>query len=191
MPTVLAGTQTDLTDSPENIVLYLIRDKWNLLQDGQIPAKDEITFSLFGWTGRKNYQISVEPSSAPIITPMNIGQDQYLKYNDPILIHTWIIKNRDIVPPQLHHITQRIEQVIFENVTNVGYGITGIKLLAPFSAIEERRVFVGSAFPNQTEISLWHSTAMVELLYFRVTTGALSSVKTSKTHKYDIEIIEE
>lgn len=188
MVTVLAGQNFDLQDSPENILLYLIRDKWNLEQDGLIPAKEAITFSLFGWVGRKNYQISIEPSSAPTITNMNIGQDTYLKYNDPILVHVWILKNTDIVPPQMHHITQRVEQIVFENVTNVGYGITGVKLLAPFSAIEERRIFVGTSFPNQTEISLWHSTAMVELLYFRVTTGALRSARKSKTHKYNIEI---
>src|SRR5215203_240006 len=184
-PTVLAGQTFDLQDSPENIVMYLIRDKWNLEVDGQIPAKSEITFSLLGWTGRKSYQISVEPSFAPNIQHMNIaGTNMYLKYVDPVLIHVWIVKNRDEVPPQMHHITQRIEQILFENITNVGYGITAIKLRAPFSIIEER----SGNFGNQTEVSLWHSNAVVELLYFKVTTGTLTGARTSKTHKYNIEV---
>jgi hypothetical protein len=190
MPTVLAGTQKDLEDSPENIVLYLIRDKWNLERDGLIPAKSEITFSLFGWSGRKSYQVSIEPSNAPIIQHMNIaGTNTYLKYADPILVHVWVVKNRDEVPPALHHITQRVEQIVFENITNVGYGITAIRLLAPFSAIEQTAgIFGGGELSNQTEVSLWHSTAVVELLYFKVTTGVLSSARTTKTHKYNIEV---
>ena len=192
MPTVLAGQNFDLQDSPENIVLYLIRDKWNLEVDGLIPAKSEISFSLFGWSGRKSYQISIEPSNAPLIQNLNIGgSNSYLKYSDPILVHVWVVKNRDEVPPQLHHISQRVEQIILENITNVGYGITAIRLIAPFSAIEQTTGFFGSStsIQNQTEVSLWHSTAVVELLYFRVTTGILSGVRTTKTHKYDIETV--
>lgn len=190
MPTVLAGQNYDLQDSPENIVLHFIEQRWNNEVDGFIPAKSEITFSLFGWSGRKSYQISIEPSNAPMIQRMNIaGTNSYLKYNDPILVHVWLIKNRDEVPPQMHHITQRIEQIVLENVTNVGYGITAIRLLEPFSAIEQTTGFFGSGsrFSNTTEVSLWHSTAVVELLYFRVTSGVLSGVRISKTHKYDIE----
>ncbi len=188
MSTVLAGTDHDLQDSPENIVLHFIEQRWNLNTDGFIPAKSEITFSLFGWAGRKSYQISVEPSNAPLIQNMNIaGTNTYLKYADPILIHVWIVKNKDEVPPQLHHITQRIEQIVFQNITNVGYGITAIRLLAPFSAIEETAgIFGGGSFQNQTEVSIWHSTAVVELLYFKVTTGTLSGVRTTKNHKYNI-----
>lgn len=190
MPTYIAGQQYDLQDSPENIVKHFIQHRWNLTVDGQIPAKSDIAFSLFGWTGRKSYQISIEPANAPVIMPMNIGSDQWLKYNDPVLIHVWIIKNRDEVPPQMHHITQRIEQIVYENVTNVGYGITAIRMLVPFSAIEQTKGFFGSgsAFENQTEVSLWHSTALVELLYYKVTTGTLQKVTALKTHKYDIEV---
>src|SRR5215218_3517086 len=188
-PTVLAGQTFDLQDSPENIVMYLIRDKWNLEVDGQIPAKSEITFSLLGWTGRKSYQISVEPSFAPNVQHMNIaGSNMYLKYVDPVLIHVWIVKNRDEVPPQMHHITQRIEQIIYENVTNVGYGITAISLMAPFSAIDVRQEFTSKELQNPTEQSLWHSQAVVELLYFKVMTNPLQSARTFKTHKYNIEV---
>lgn len=193
MPTVLAGQQFDLQDSPENIVLHFIEQRWNLEKDGLIPAKSEITFSLFGWSGRKSYQVSVEPSSAPMIQSMNIGgSNTYLKYNDPIIIHVWIVKNRDEVPPEMHHITQKVEQIIFENITNVGYGITAIQLLAPFSSIETREYFsqdtgVRTSFQNATEVSLWHSQAVVELLYFKVTSNTLSSARISKTHKYNIQ----
>lgn len=193
MPTFLAGSQTDLTDSPENIVLHFIESRWNSVQDGLIPAKSDITFNLFGWSGRKSYQISVEPSAAPIVTRLSIGPEAYIQYNDPIIIHVWVLKNRDEVPPQLHHITQRIEQIVFENIRNVGYGITGIQLIAPFSAIETREYFtqetgVKTSFQNMTEVSLWHSEAVVELLYFKVTTGTLQGTRTTKTHKYDIEV---
>lgn len=191
MPTVLAGQNYDLQDSPENIVLHFLEQRWNLEVDGQIPAKSEITFSLFGWSGRKSYQISVEPSNAPMIQHMNIGgSNTYLKYTDPILVHVWLVKNRDEVPPQLHHITQRIEQIVLENITNVGYGITAIRLIAPFSAIEETTGFFGNStrFGNTTEVSLWHSTAVVELLYFKVTTGTLQGARRSRTHKYNIEV---
>lgn len=193
MPTVLAGQSFDLQDSPENIVLHFIEQRWNQQVDGLIPAKSDITFSLFGWAGRKSYQISVEPSAAPIVTRLSIGPEAYIQYNDPIIIHVWVLKNRDEVPPQLHHITQKIEQIIFENVTNVGYGITGIQLFAPFSAIETREYFTQeggtqTSFQNPTEISLWHSEALVELLYFRVTTGTLQGARTTKTHKYNIQV---
>jgi hypothetical protein len=190
-PTYLTGTTHDLEESPENIVLYLIRDRWPLVQDGYIPNKESITFSLFGWSGRKSYQISVEPSNAPVLQRLSFGSDNvYVQYNDPILIHVWIIKNRDEVPPQLHHITQKVEQIIFENQTNVGYGITAARLMAPFSAVEQTTGFFGSTnrFGNMTEVSLWHSTAIVELFYFKVTTGTLSGARVSKTHKYDIEV---
>jgi hypothetical protein len=190
-PTVLAGQNYDLQDSPENIVKNFIEDRWNHEVDGQIPAKSEITFSLFGWSGRKSYQISVEPSNAPLIQNMNIGgSNSYLKYTDPILLHIWIIKNKDEVPPQLHHMTQKIEQIVLENITNVGYGITAIRLIAPFSAIEETKGIFGGGgtLSNQTEVSLWHSTAVVELLYFKVTTGILAGARTSKTHKYNIQV---
>ena len=190
MPTVIAGTIHDLEDSPENIVLYLIRDKWNLETDGLIPSKEQISFGLFGWTGRKSYQISIEPSSAPNLMRLSFGPDAYIRYRDPIIVHVWILKNKDEVPPQMHHITQRVEQIIFDNVNNVGYGISGIQLRLPFSAIEQTTGMGGltGRFTNQTEVSLWHSTATVELLYFRVTTGTLSGARISKTHKYNIEV---
>lgn len=184
-PIVLAGTTHDLEDSPENIVLDLIESRWNEQADGFIPAKSEITFSLFGWAGRKSYQISIEPSNAPRITRKSIGPEGYVQYDDPILIHAWVVKNRDEVPPQLHHITQRVEQIVLENIVNVGYGISAIKLVAPFSAIEQ---VIGGSFGNQTEVSLWHSTAVVELMYFKVTTGILSSARRTRTHKYNIQV---
>jgi hypothetical protein len=179
MVTVLAGQNFDLMDSPESIVRYLIEARWNLVTDGAIPAKSDITFSLLGWTGRKSYQISVEPFNAPIVTRLSFGQDAYVKYNDPITVHVWILKNKDEVPPQMHHITQKIEQIILENVTNVGYGIDAIKLTVPFSTVDEIK-------SNQTEVSLWHSRCIVELLYFKVTTGTLQTARVFKTHKYDI-----
>jgi|SRR5687768_13209601 len=193
MPTFIAGQSFDLMDSPENIVKNLLLHRWNELRDGQIPGKSEITFSLFGYSGRKSYQISVEPSTAPFIQHLSTPPNAYTKYNDPIIIHVWIVKNRDEVPPQMHHITQKIEQIIFENVTNVGYGITAIQLMAPFSAIEVREYFsqetgVQSSFQNPTEQSLWHSQAVVELIYFKVTTNPLQSARVFKTHKYNIEV---
>lgn len=192
-PTVLAGQNFDLMDSPENIVRYLIEQKWNLQRDGLIPARDEIRFSLLGWAGRKSYQITVEPSDAPFVRRMSIGPDAYIQYNDPVIVHVWIVKNRDEVPPQLHHITQRVEQIVFENVTNVGYGITAIQLMEPFSAIETRQYFsqesgTDISLPSNTEISLWHSQAVVELLYFKVTYNTLKAARASKTHKYNIQV---
>jgi hypothetical protein len=83
----------------------------------------------------------------------------------------------------MHHITQKIEQIVFDNVNNVGYGIPVIQLRTPFSAIEQTK-----AFMNQTEVSLWHSTATVELMYFKVTTGVLETARLFKTHKYNIEV---
>ena len=191
MPTVLAGQNHDLEDSPENITLRLFKDRWKLEKDGAIPAKSEITFTLFGWSGRKSYQISVEPSNTPpIITPLAIGRDQWLQYRDPIYVHVWIVKNRDEVPPQMHHITQRIEQMVLQNVTNVGYGLNAIRLTQPFNMIELVTGRQGG-FQNQTMVSLWHSRAIVELLYYRVSYGTLSGIRASKTHKFNVEIIEE
>jgi|SRR5688572_29763808 len=188
-PTVLAGQSFDLQDSPENITLRFFRDRWKLQKDGVIPAKNEITFGLFGWSGRKSYQISVEPSNAPpIITQLAIGSEQWTQYRDPIFVHVWIVKNKDEVPPQMHHITQRVEQIARENVTNVGYGLTAIRLTQPFNMIELVSGRQGS-FQNQTEVSLWHSRAIVELLYYRVTYGVLSGVRKSKTHKYNVVIV--
>ena len=189
MPTVIAGTQTDLIESPENIVLHLIMDKWKLTQDGYVPAKDAISFSLYGWTGRKSYQISMESSTPPRLRQLNIGTDQWIQYNDPILIHLWMVKNTDVVPPQLHHITQRVEQIVLQNVNNVGYGISSIKLMSLFSVVNERQMWMGS-FPNQVQISVYHTTATVELLYYRVSYGTLSGIRTSKTHKYNVEVID-
>ena len=191
MPTILAGQSFDLQDSPENIVKYLLQQKWPLAKDGLIPAKDEIRFSLLGWAGRKSYQITIEPSDAPFVRRMSIGQDAYLQYNDPVIIHVWILKNKDEVPPQLHHITQKVEQIILENVTNVGYGITAIQLMEPFSAIETREYFsqetgVDISLPSPTEISLWHSQAVVELLYFKVTYNTVNQISRNRTHKYNI-----
>jgi hypothetical protein len=186
-PTVLAGQTFDLQDSPENITLRFFRDRWKLQKDGAIPAKNEITFSLFGWVGRKSYQISVEPSNAPpIISGMAIGQEQLLQYRDPIYVHVWIVKNKDEVPPQMHHITQRVEQIVLENVTNIGYGLTAIRLTQPFNMIELVSGRQGGTFANQTEVSLWHSRAIVELLYYRHTYGVLRGTRVSKTHKYNI-----
>jgi hypothetical protein len=185
-PTILAGQTYDLPDSPENIVLHLIKDRWPLVQNGLIPSKEGITFSLYGWAGRKSYQISVEPSASPQIKPIAIGRDQWLQYNDPIMVHFWVIKNTDEIPPQIHHITQKIEQIVLQNVTNVGNGITAIRMRSPFSAIDTRTGLIGAGLPNQVEISLYHTQALVELLYYRVTYGTLSSVRTSKTHKYNI-----
>jgi hypothetical protein len=188
MGTVLAGQSYDLLDSPENIVLNLIKDRWPLVQDGLIPAKGGITFSLYGWAGRKSYQISIEPYISPQIRSLNIGRDQWLQYNDPLLIHFWLIKNTDEIPPQIHQVTQKIEQIVLQNVTNVGNGITAIRLTSPFSRIELRTGFIGIGLPNQTEISLYHTQATVELLYYRVTYDTFSTVRNSKTHKYNIEI---
>lgn len=188
-PTVLAGQNYDLQEAPETIVRNFIRDRWNLVKVGYIPAKSEITFSLFGWSGRKSYQISVEPFTPPALTELNIGREQWTQYKDQILVHTFIIKHHDEVPPQIHHITQKIEQIVRENITSIGYGLTSIKLTSPFSIVETVTAYTGN-FPNQTEISLWHSQAVVELMYYRVTTGVLSNIRMSKIHKFNIEVEE-
>jgi hypothetical protein len=195
MPTYLAGQAFDLQEPPETIVKNLIMYRWNEERDGQVPAKSEIVFMTgLGWTGRKSYQISIEPFSAPMVEKMHLGPEVLLKYKDPILIHVWMQKNRDEYPPALHYITQKIEQIIFENIANVGYGITGIQLTNPFSIIESREYFdqdsgMQSSLQNQTEISLWHTQGIVELLYFKVTTGIVSTVRAFKTHKYNIEVV--
>lgn len=186
MVTTLAGQNYDLQDSPENIALYLIRDRWNLTTDGYIPAKSEISFNTFGWSGRKSYQLSVEPFTPPALLELNIGREQLTQYRDQLLLHVYMIKNRDEVPPQLHHITQKAEQIVRDNIANVGYGITGIRLTSPFSTVETMTAYTGN-FPNQVEVSLWHSRAVVELLYYRATTGTLNGVRISKTHKYNVE----
>lgn len=187
MVTVIAGTQTDLEDSPENIVKNLIRDRWPLTKVGYVPAKSEISFSLFGWSGRKSYQISVEPSTAATLQELNIGRDQWTQYKDPLFIDVYMIKHHDTVPPQMHQMTQKIEQIIRENITNVGYGINAIRLTSPFSTVRTITAYTGD-FPNQTEISLYFSRATVELLYYRVTTGTVSEIRKTKIHKYNIEI---
>lgn len=192
MPTILAGQSLDIQRSPEKIVRDLIMYRWPQSQEGDVPAKDQISFSLFGWTGRKNYQISIEPSGAPMLTQLSFGEPLLVRYQDPILLHVWILRNTDEVPDAIHHITQKVEQIINENMTNVGYGITSIQLMAPFSAIESREFFsqtggVRTSFQNQTEISLWHSMAVCELLYFKYITK-LYGVSTTKTHKYDIQV---
>lgn len=191
MPTILAGQQLDIQKSPEKIVRDLIMYRWPHVQVGEVPPKDAISFSLFGWTGRKNYQISIEPSTAPMITPLSFTEPFLMRYLDPIIIHVWILKNTDEVPDSIHNITQKVEQIINENMTNVGYGIDSIQLIAPFSAIESREFFsqeggIRSSFQNQTEISLWHSQAIVELLYFKYITR-LYSVTTTKTHKFNLQ----
>ena len=190
MVTVLAGTQTDLQESPEQITRIFIRDRWNINQDGYIPARESIQFSLFGWTGRKSYQIGIEPFNAPILTQLNIGIEQWTRYRDPILVHVWMIKHHDVPPPQLHHITQKVEQIIRENINSVGFGITSIVLTSPFSRINEEKAWSGN-FPNQTQNTLYHTVATVELHYTRVTYGVKTNVRISKTHKYNVEIEEE
>lgn len=186
-PTVLAGQSFDLQEAPENIVKEFIRDRWPNAKVGYIPAKDEITFSLFGWSGRKSYQISIESFSAATTTELGIGRDQWTQYKDPLYLHVFMIKNYDEVPPQMHNMTQKAEQIVRENITNVGHGISSIRLVSPFSAVNEMMAYTGN-FPNQTEVSLWTSRATVELLYYRVTYGTLSAVQKSKIHKYNIEI---
>jgi|SRR5215212_7595883 len=194
MPTYLAGQSFDLQEGPEKIVCNLIKYRWNEERDGEIPAKSEIQFVTgLGWSGRKSYQITVEPFASPLVERYHIGPEIMLKYKDPILIHVWINKNRDEYPPALHHITQKIEQIIMENITNVGYGMTAIQLTSPFSVIESREYFsqesgLKSSLQNQTEISLWHTQGVVELLYFRVTIGTLATARAFKTHKYNIEV---
>lgn len=186
-PTVLAGQNYDLQEAPETIVKEFIRDRWPVVKVGYIPAKDEISFSLFGWSGRKSYQISIEPYGAAILKELNIGRDQWTQYKDPMYIHVFMIKNYDEVPPQMHHMTQKAEQIVRENITNVGHGINAIRLVSPFSAVNTMTAYTGN-FPNQIEVSLWYCRATVELLYYRVTYNTLSSVQKSKIHKYNIEI---
>lgn len=189
-PSVIAGQQLDIQTSPERIVRDLIKYRWPEVQTGSLPPKEAITFALLGWAGRKSFQISVEPSGAPILTNLSIGEPLLVRYTDPLIIHVWILKNSDEVPESIHHITQKVEQIINENMTNVGYGITSIQLTSPFSAIEQTTggLFnTGSGFLNQTEMSLWHSTAVVELLYFKYITRVYG-VSVTKTHKFDIEV---
>jgi len=189
MPTQIAGQLLDIQSSPEKIVRDLIKYRWPDVQTGFLPPKDAITFALMGWAGRKSFQVSVEPAGAPVVTNLSIGDPLLVRYVDPMIVHVWILKNSDEVPDSIHHITQKVEQIINENMTNVGYGITSIQLMAPFSAIEQTSGGIfnsGSGFQNQTEMSLWHSTAVVELLYFKVITR-LYGVSATKTHKYDID----
>lgn len=190
MPTVVAGTQLDIQKSPEKIVLELIKSRWNLEQEGQVPPKDQISFSLFGWMGRKSFQISVESSTAATVTPLSIGEPYLYRYNDPVVVHVWVLKNTDDVPDSIHNITQKIEQIINENITNVGWGIHSMRLMTQFSAIEAREFYsvetgIVTSLQNQTEQSLWHSQALTELLYFKYVTR-VSTVSVSKTHKYNI-----
>lgn len=106
---------------------------------------------------------------------------------DEIIVHIWVRKNSDTIPDSVHLIRQKIEDIINANVVNVPYGITSMMLKQPFNMVELSSFFTGSQFQNETEISLWHSQAIVELLYFK-STVSVSALTTTRTHKYNIEI---
>ena len=184
--TVITGQSSDIPVLHHQVVLDLLRSKWPPVASGSVPAKTDITFSLQGFLGNKSFQISTESGSAPNITQLALGSNRLERHMDEIIVHIWVRKNSDIIPTSVHAIRQKIEDLINANVVNVPYGITSMMLKQPFNMVELSSFFTGSQFQNETEISLWHSQAVVELMYFK-STVSVSALTTTRTHKYDVE----
>lgn len=192
MPTVITGTNSGLQLSIEKIVMNLVKYRFPQEAIGDLPSQSQILWSLLGYLGYGDYQVSFEPASAALITPLSIGQDRIERYQDPLIIHLWVRKNIDTIPDSIHSITQKIEEIIKENVTNVGYGITSIIITSPFSQLEEREFFsrgfgggIQTSMQNATEISLWHTQCSVQLDYFLATIH-IDGVSSTKMHKYNV-----
>ena len=186
--TVITGQASDIPILHHQVVLELLRNKWPPDSSGSLPAKSAITFSLQGFLGNKSYQISTESGSAPDVVQLAIGPNRLERHKDEVIIHIWVRKSTDVIPDSVHMIRQKIEDLINSNVVNMPYGITSVMLKQPFNMVELSSFFTGSQFQNETEISLWHSSAVVELMYFKSTISVTAISTTTRTHKFDIQV---
>lgn len=186
--TVITGQASDIPILHHQVVLDIIKAKWPPVASGSLPAKTDITFSLQGFLGNKSFQISTESGSAPNVTQLALGRNRLERHMDEIIVHIWVRKNSDVIPDSVHLIRQKIEDIVNANVVNVPYGITSMMLKQPFNMVELSSFFTGSQFQNETEISLWHSQAVVELMYFKSTTSVTAiTPAVTRTHKFNIE----
>lgn len=123
MPQVIAGTASDLTKTVARLVMELIRDNWPLT--GIDPAKSNIGFGLGTWDDYGDVDIHVT-ASAGTSEPYDLSGG-LSKVTDPVLVKIFVRKNQEEIPDNVGTAQRQVEQIIKDNITSLGQGITMLR----------------------------------------------------------------
>jgi hypothetical protein len=155
MPTIIAGQLTDLTKTVAKLVKELIQNNWPIA--AYSPLKSEIRFGLGTFDGYRDIHIHVNPAEGES-EPDCLGWSYY-KVTDPVTINVFVRKNTEEIPDSLGNVQRKIEEIIRENVGNLGQGITAIKWNR-----------WGDAFQDDSLEDVWRISGYASAIYWRVKT---------------------
>lgn len=170
MSQVIAGQGSDLNNFDQKIVLDFLYSRYPTT--AYTPTRDKIVFSTMGFAS-KSYSISTELSGR---TKAMISKGSYRvdRYVSDVIIHVWTKRNKTEIPIEHFNILQKLETIINTNTNNMPQGITSIELIQEFGEADIGFFSGGGGrMPNKTEQSVWHTRAIVQLVYFKAITEAL------------------
>lgn len=120
----------------------------------------------------KSYSVSTELSGREK-QMISKGTYRVDKYMSDVIVHVWTKRNKPEIPIEHFNITQKIETIINTNTSNMPQGISIIELKQEFGEADIGFFSGGGGrMPNKTEQSVWHSRAIVRLIYFKAITQA-------------------
>jgi hypothetical protein len=154
MPQVIAGQPTDLQKSVAELVRDLLYANWPTA--GYDVLRDDISFGLGTWDDYGDIDIHVN-AAAGTSEPYVLGWS-YSKVTDPVIIRLFYRKNSEEIPAELSKVQRKVEEIIKDNVANLGQGITMIRWDG-----------WGDIFEDENIKDVWVANGTASAIYWRVT----------------------
>ena len=155
MPQVIAGQATDLTKTVAKLTKELLQNNWPTT--GYSPPKSDIRFGLGTFDGYRDIHIHVNPAEGTS-EPYTVGWE-YSKITDPVSINVYVRKVADEIPDSMGNVTRKVEEIIKDNVANLGQGITMIRF--------DRW---GDVLEDDNLQDVWRCSGLASAIYWRVKT---------------------
>jgi hypothetical protein len=123
MPQVIAGTGSALSKTIAKLVKELLDNNWPTA--AYDPVKADVTFGLGTWDNYGDIDIHVN-------TDVSTSQAEdaggtMSKIVDPVLIKIYVRKNTEEVPDTVGSAQRKAEEIIKDNMMNLGQGIPLIR----------------------------------------------------------------
>lgn len=104
-----------------DIVRVMLKDNWPLVASGFKPGKEKITFSDMGWSGNRNYQISLKQKPYRITTKSGGGNYQHIDAEVEINIFQRYLRVRK--PEEIENMMHKVSEIIQTNMRTLQTGI--------------------------------------------------------------------
>lgn len=152
MPQVIAGQGTDLTKSVAKLVKELLDNNWPIA--AYDPVKADVTFGLGTWDNYGDIDIHVNTDVST--SEAEDAGGVLSKVVDSVLIKIYVRKNTDEIPDTVASAQRKAEEIIKDNMSNLGQGIP----LMRFEGWDQ-------IFEDDSLLDVWQTTGRASAIYWR------------------------